>query len=268
MKRRTWLWVLVTLLPTVALAQYGSDMTVSGFLEATWQSEYLWRGFDVFGNQSAMQYTGNIELDGTGFGLQVQGHYANGGGLVAATRWDYNPYYKGAVFKDEAYMLAYQLGYIWFNYPRMSSETADLQEIHGVVAMPKITGIKGLVPAYVLVKLWQAHGFDSGSRVGTANGFAHIFMLDYSFDLPGLIPESPKQPVRIHSELVYNDGVDPRGLVDMDHEWTNLVIGAATDFDIGYDITITPAVNYQFSFEEKVNDDDEFWVTLGAKWSF
>jgi hypothetical protein len=265
------MWLIIAAVPTVTLAQYGSNLSVTGSIDATWQSKYVWRGFNIFGETSAMQYTGDIQVNGTGvgtFGATLQAHIANGGAHVNAQRWDYNPYYQNVAFAGEPYMLAYRVGYVWYNYPRLSSKIGDLQELHGVLSLPKVTGIEGLVPSYVAVKLWQAKS-SSQTTVGNANGWAHIFMLDYNIDLPGLVPESPKQPLHLHSELVYNAGVDPRpGGPGVDSDWSDFVVGASTDFDLGYNISITPSVNYQISMENDVNRDDELWVTLGAKIKF
>jgi hypothetical protein len=93
-------------------------------------------------------------------------------------------------------------------------------------------------------------------------------MMDYSFAIPGPFPETPEQIINLHSELVFNDGVGP-SRTDVDQDWSNFVMGASTDFDLGYGITLTPAVWYQIAMESTVNtDDDEVWATIGLKSSF
>jgi len=92
-------------------------------------------------------------------------------------------------------------------------------------------------------------------------------MLDYSFPIPGLMPDIPEQMVNLHSELVYNDGVHPGGL-NVDHDWSNVVVGVSTDFDLGSNVTLTPALYYQASMETTVNDEDEAWMTLGVRYTF
>ena len=279
--------VVCLVLASVGTAQpdgYGSIYSVTGSVDVAYQSLYMWRGFDVFADKSATQISGDLSLVGTGFGISVLGHVANSGGTTAAgqsmvnsQRWDYNPYYQGALFTESTMMTQYRLGYMYFNYPESSSHAtghaADLQELHAIFALPKVTGVEGLVPTYCLVKLWpnSSNSFTGAGNPngGSSSGFAHVFMLDYEFAIPGPISSIPEQIIRLHSELVFNDGVDPRpGGPGVDHDWSNLVLGAATDFDLGNSITLTPAVYHQLSFEDTVNENDEWWATLGAKYAF
>jgi hypothetical protein len=97
--------------------------------------------------------------------------------------------------------------------------------------------------------------------------------VDYQFAIPGPISAVPEQIIRLHSELIFNDGVDPYPLDPryptlVDHDWSNLVLGAATDIDLGSNIVLTPAINYQITLDKSVHHGDELWATLGAKWTF
>ena len=123
----------------------------------------------------------------------------------------------------------------------------------------------GIVPSYVLVKLWPSN---SDSLGGAASGFAHIFMLDYPWTVSGLIPDVPEQVLNLHAEIIYNDGVDPRG-IGVDHDWSNAVFGISTNFDMGNDLTFTPGIYHQVTMDKSVNDDkDETWVSLNMKYAF
>ena len=276
MKKRILIVLAALAFCSVVQAQGGN--TVTGSVGVTYQSLYMWRGFDVYNDKSAVQIEGDVALSGTGFGVSVLGHRANSSGHENAERWDINPYYQGQFLTDSQWMTQYRLGYIYFNYPDMSESMADLQEIHAILSFPKITGIEGLVPSYVCVKLWPNSSDSltgSGKRdvpipmSGGSSGFAHIAMLDYQFAIPGPLSSIPEQIIKLHSELVFNDGVDPRPMgPGVDHDWSNLVLGASTDFDLGNNITLTPGVYHQLSFEDTVNTSDEWWATLGAKYAF
>ena len=259
----------------------GGDL--HGVFDVTYQSKYLWRGIDVFDDKSAVQPSLDLDLFGTGFGLRVEGHRANSSGFETTERWDYTLYYHNVICPDEAHATNYMIGYRYFNFPDAPldgipagySGDIDLQEMHAVLAWPKILPVQGLVPAYVLVKLWPAKS-DSfvgsqnlgGLTPGTASGFAHIFMLDYGIPIEGLTPETPEQVIRLYSEVVYNDGVDPRG-IGVDHDWTNAVFGIATDFELAKGLALTPAVYYQVTMDSSINDDkDETWFTLGMSYKF
>ena len=116
--------------------------------------------FTEFLRDDPTQIEADLSLTGTGFGVNVLGHQANSSGMVGSQsmvnseRWDYNPYYQGAFLTESTMMTQYRLGYLYFNYPDSSSHLADLQELHAIFSLPKVTGIEGLVPSYVLVKLW------------------------------------------------------------------------------------------------------------------
>jgi hypothetical protein len=286
--RKTVIVLIALAACTLTQAQVpGVGSAVTGSVGVEYQSLYMWRGFNVFAGKSATQISGDLNLVGTGFGMSVLGHVANSGGTTAAgqsmvnsQRWDYNPYYQGALFTESTMMTQYRLGYLYFNYPESSSHvtghSADLQELHAIFSLPKVTGVEGLVPTYVLVKLWPnssnsltGAGKTAPGATGGSSGFAHIFMLDYQFAIPGPISSIPEQIIKLHSELVFNDGVDPRpNGPGVDHDWSNMVLGASTDFDLGNNITLTPAVYHQLSFEDTVNENDEWWATLGAKYAF
>jgi hypothetical protein len=243
----------------------------------------MWRGIDVYGDKSAIQPTVMLDLYGTGFGVSVQGHRANASGFETSERWDTTLFYKNALFMDESYAMQYMVGWRYFYFPDAPldgipaglSGDIDLQEIHAVMSFPKILEVEGLVPTYVLVKLWPA---ESGTFVGsqniagvtngTASGFAHIFMLDYGLPIEDLLPDMPEQVLKLHSEIVFNDGVDPRG-AGVDHDWSNAVFGVSTDFKLAEDVTFTPGIYHQVTMDTTINDDkDETWFTLGLNYSF
>ncbi len=258
--------LFVAIIVMAAAVPVRAQDELHGAVDVTYQSKYLWRGIDVYNDKSAIQPSVMLDLFGTGFGVSVEGHRANSSGHESTERWDYTLFYKNALFADESYATQYMLGWVYYNFPDMSSQVADLQEIHAVLSWPEILPVEGLVPTYCLVKLWPAEG---GSAVGgNASGFAHIFMLDYALPIEGLLPDVPEQILRLHSEFVFNDGVDPRGGV-VDHDWSNAVFGIATDFELAESVTLTPGVYHQLTMDKSINQNsDETWVTLGMKYEF
>ncbi len=257
----------------LAQAQEGE---LHGSIEATYQTKYVWRGFTVYGSKSAIQPAVDLNLFGTGFGVSAMGHRANSSGYELAERWDYTLYYQNRMFADESYATNYRLAWVYYNYPDLSYKNADLQEVHAVVSLPKMLPA-GIVPSYVLVKLWPsksgswvASKFDLAAgqpSTGTASGFAHIFMLDYGLHIEGLVPEIPEHVLNLHAELVFNDGVGPAGQ-NVDQDWSNAVFGVSTDFALAENLTFTPGIYFQISMDKSVNDDDELWSTFGLKYKF
>jgi len=258
--------LFVAIIVMAAAVPVWAQDELHGAVDVTYQSKYLWRGIDVFNDKSAIQPSVILDLYGTGFGVSVEGHRANSSGYESWERWDYTLFYKNALFADESYATQYMLGWRYFNFPDMSSQAYDLQEIHAVLSWPEALPVEGLVPTYCLVKLWPSEG--NSTVGGNASGFAHIFMLDYALPIEGLLPDVPEQILRLHSEFVFNDGVDPRG-IGVDHDWSNAVFGIATDFELAENVTLTPGVYHQVTLDKSINpDSDETWVTLGMKYEF
>jgi hypothetical protein len=255
-----------------------AETNPQGSISVAWGSKYLWRGFDFYDDEAAVHVQTDVNLFDTGFGLSVMGHHAATSGFEDKQRWDFAPYYQNSLFKDQPYVTQYRVGWVYYAYPRLNEgESLDLQEGHLILSWPSILPVEGLVPTYAAVKMWQAN---SESRLADGNGWLHFLMLDYTFPIPNLVSSSSKgQPVRLHSELVYNDGFSPtpaRLVNDWrcvypnpDHDWSHAVFGVSTDFDLGLGITFTPGVFYQRTLNNTINEDDEeLWAGLTLKWSF
>jgi hypothetical protein len=262
-----------------------SDLQVK--FDLTYGSKYVWRGFNVFGSKSAIHPTLDLFCPSTGMGLTVEGHRANSSGYEIFERWDYSLYHHGKAFAGEQYEMMYRLAYVYYNYPQQSSHSRgsnpivdptftldcgsfDLHELHAVMSFPKVMGVEGLVPSYALVKLMPVN---SGTVVGaysptggTASGFAHIFMVDYA--MPYVCPLSGvDRKLNWHSEFVFNDGVAPNG-ANADHDWSNAVVGASTNYDINDNISFKPGLFLQLSFDDSVNTKDQLWSTFSMTCKF
>lgn len=244
----------------------------------TWGSKYLWRGFDFYDDKGAVHLLTDLSLFDTGFGVAVAGHRAAAGGFEDKERWDFTGYYQNRLFKDEPYLTQFRFGWTYYMYPELNAgESLDLQEGQLMLSWPNILPIKGLVPTYEIVTLWQAH---EEGRLADGNGWLHFLMLDYGFSIPNLIGGgSPEQIVKLHSEVMYNDGFSPTPtwpvndwrmvVTNPDHDWSDAVFGVSTDFNLGSGIAFTPALYYQITLNDTFNqDDNELWASLSLKWSF
>lgn len=247
----------------------GVDHNVDGMIGVAWDSQYIWRGFDVFDDESAVHILGDLNF--SGFGLSAAGHRANSSGFEDRERWDYTLYYQNGAFLGEPYATNFRFGWVYYNFPELNEgESIDLQEGQAVLSWPNLLPIKGLCPSYAVVKMWPAK---SGSRLpDSSSGWLHILMLDYGFTIPGLLPDIPEHLIRLHSEIVFNDGVTmvPERR-NPDQDWSHAVFGASTDlaFGPGDSIVFTPAVYYQVTLEQSVNpDESEFWASLSLKYMF
>ncbi len=262
--------VSTVFLLTVGCIVQAQDGELHGSVDMTYLSKYIWRGFDVYPDKSSVQPSIDLDLFGTGFGANVTGHRANASGFEKTERWDYTLYYQNGLFQDEAIATMYRVGWTYFNYPDMSQEDYDIEEIHTILSWPKLCPA-GVVPSYVLVKLWPNSSqslVGAPNSNGTSSGFAHIFMLDYALTTAGFLPDTPEQVLNLHSEVVFNDGVGPAGQ-NVDHDWSNAVFGVSTNFDLAENVILTPGVYHQITMDSSVNDDkDETWLGLSLRCKF
>jgi hypothetical protein len=287
MRKNVLLVAVVVLFGAIALvlAQEGD---IHGAVGYNYDTLHVWRGFLTWGHHSGSNAFIDLDLMGTGFGISTEAHRANASGYEQGERWDYTLYYQNRISADDTYETDYRLSYVYYNYPDMSSHqdyhsprspgSWDLQELNALLSWPNITGVKGLVPRYCIVKLWPSNEDTvvgaANPNGGTASGFAHIFMLDYALPVAGLTAETPEQVLNFHTELVYNDGVDPRpygGYKDSD--WTDFVMGVSTDFDLGNNVIFTPGLYHQITMEDDsatgVSPDHNMtWASLTVKYKF
>jgi len=247
-----------------------SDLQVK--FDMAFGTKYVWRGFNVYGSTAAYHPTLDLFSKSTGIGFSTEGHKAVSD-YEAYERWDFSLYYHGKAFAGEMYEMNYRLAYVYYLYPELNSHkrtSIDLHELHSVLSFPKIFGIEGLVPSYALVKLMPVNsgtvvGANSPSD-GTASGFAHIFMLDYAMPYECPITGLDRK-LNWHTEFVYNDGVAPNG-ANVDHDWSNAVFGASTTYDINSNLSFTPGVFGQLSFDDSVNSEDQLWGTIAMTLKF
>ena len=295
--KKAMLLSTVILLALMSSGYAQDSPQLQGKFDLTYTSKYVWRGFNVFGSKSAIHPSIDLFFPKTNIGFDLTVHRANSSGYEIAERWDYNLYYMNKLFAGEMNEIDYRIGYIYYNFPQQSSHTRgdspaisgalfnpdcgtyDLQEIHTILSFPKILGVEKLVPTYVLVKLWPSNsgttvGANSGQ--GTASGFAHIFMLDYS--VPFTCPLTGiDRDLNLHAEAVYNDGVAPDGGITpvngaprgpADSDWSNAVFGVSTSYDLAENVSFTPGFYYQSSWDSSVNPSDEYWASLSLTCRF
>jgi len=267
------LLVAVILLSTVGFAQAQDELT--GTIDVTYLSAYIWRGFDL--NQGAhgegvIQPSIDLDLYGTGFGLNVFWSRANTGNVNKGTsgtsgslenleELDLTLSYNGSLFDYETYATDYSVGWMYYDYPDNPKKALNAQEMFVSIAWPEICA-EGAVPSYTLIRMWAA---ENGSIVNDLSGWLHVFGVGYDVPVEGMLPDIPEQILHFSVAAVYNEGC---GAAGVDHDWSHAVFGVSTDFDLGNDLTLSPGVYYQSSWESTVNPSDETWCSLSVKYAF
>jgi len=268
--KKVILLTAVILLSATTFVQ-AQDGELSGTASVTLLSEYIWRGFEWFGEDSAIQPSIDLDLYGTGLGLKVLWSKGLGSGNELTERLDFTLYYGNTLYEYETYATDYQIGWMHYNFPDGpwpgTSTSMDLQEIFATLSWPEICP-EGVVPSYTVIKMWP---YEEGSSLADFSGWLHILGVGYDLPVEGLLPDIPEQILHLSAAIVYNDGVnttDPAGIKGQESDWSHAVFGVTTDFDLGNDCTLTPGLYYQSSWEEMVNPSDEFWCSLGVSYAF
>lgn len=233
----------------------GNDITITA--DVTYVTKYIWRGYNLFGADSALQPSVDVDF-GNGFSANVWMSYANGGGNVNGTEYDYTLAYAFSVAEDSAMKTDLSVGYRYYDYPKVNSTVADMQEVFVETAMPELVG-GGVTPRIAWYYMWE--GIRDSALGGGISGSIFDLGIDYAFTLE----QAPELPMTFSWDIVYNDGV-----LGGDHDWSHMVWGLTTAMDcpFGTGGTITPGVYFQNSWEDTVNTSDELWASLSYSLTF
>ncbi|MHC4552372.1 MAG: hypothetical protein ACYSUT_06350 [Planctomycetota bacterium] len=224
-------------------------------VDATYVTKYIWRGYNVLGADSAFQPSVDLAVGNLSF--NVWASYANGSGHVDATEYNYAVAYALSVAEDSAAKTDLSIGYRYYDFIKISSKTADMQEIFVEAAMPELVG-GGVTPRIAWYQMWE--GDDGSNGVDKTAGAIFDLGVDYDFTLE----QAPELPMTASWDVVYNDGVG-----GVDHDWSHMVFGLATAYECEKTGgTFTPGIYYQCSWEDDINTSDELWAALSYSLTF
>ena len=248
----------VILLSATTFAQAQDELT--GTVDVTFLSQYIWRGIEMYGQKSAIQPSIDLDLYDTGLGLNVLMVRANSSGYESSEELRYTLSYGNSLYEHETYATDYQVGWTYYDFPHVPSEN-DMQEYFATLSWPEICP-EGVVPSYTVIKM---SAVQSNSQASEAGGWIHILGLGYDLPVEGLLPDTPEQILHLSAATVYNGGAAAAGV---DHDWSHAVLGVSTDFDLGNDCTLRPGLYYQKAFEHNNLFNDEFWFSIGVSHAF
>ena len=225
-------------------------------LDLTYVSKYLSKGAEGYGQQGGLFKTIDIDLYGTGFGINVKHRNATSRGYVDKERFDFRPYYKSQLFKGEPYATNYNLSVGYEYYPGLARNKANTTyEWIFAFSWPNIMP-KGFTPSYIAHYEYPA---GSNYRYNYITGWVHRFGLSYDLD----VPELP-QALRLSSEVAYTDGLGGDA-----HDWSYATFGLATGFKISDNLSFVPGLYHQISMDDSVAArDDITYCKLSMKYKF
>jgi hypothetical protein len=268
----------VIFLSTVGFTQAQDEL--SGTIDVTYLSTYTWYGIDrIVGahGKGVTQTTLDLDLYDTGLGLSTRWILPNTGSvgkgsLVNAEELWLTLDYSNSCFEYETYATDYTIGWTYYDFPDMSSSFSDTQEMFASLSWPEICPT-GVVPSYTLVRMWKSESGHPSSPAAAKgvpqndiSGWLHIIGLGYDLPVEDLLPDLPEQILHLSAAFVWNDGAGGPGV---DHDFSHLVLGVTTDFDLGNDLTLTPGIYHQNTSEKTVNSDEDLtWVSVGLKYAF
>jgi hypothetical protein len=244
--------------PVAAIA----DKPMVFTLDASYVTKYIWRGFDMLDDKAAFQPSANLALE-NGLNFNVWSSWAgtskNDGDVstVDKTQFNYTVSYKN-MFGEDCYLTSYNIGWRYYDFTKIDSERADMQEGFIELAWPNLIG-SGFVPRYAYYHMWAAR---SGGAAVDNGGPIHDIGLDYTWTFN----DAPELPMKFSADAVYNDGT---GADSVDHDWSHILWGLSTSMTCPVTgAKVTPGIWYQTSMEDTVNENDEFWGGLSYALTF
>ena len=241
----------------------GDDLTIT--LESSYASKYLWMGYDVFSDDGGA-FQPSVNFDWNGLFVGAMGSFADESGHQSQERLDYYGGYGRRWFEDDIYALDTLVSVTFYDGLHGGSSagtrsTSDLLEMGFGMFMPKLIplGSSYLIPSYSL--FYESDEFrDDEARPD--RGWLQKFDVSYNLPIPALIPEQENQFIQFDCNIMYNDGI-----LDSDPSWSHTGMGINTTFEWNR-FFFTPAVKYQYSFEDTVNPENEIYAVLSIGYSF
>ncbi len=240
----------------VARAEGARTIGVSA--EASLVSGYVWRGYDLTNNNPAFQPNVTLDLFQTGLTVNIWYSFAFDRDYEDVDEFDYTVAYGGMLFEEERYAIEYSVNYVYYDLTKVNSQEFDIQEVGGGIALPNLLplGPSSLVPSYYCGYLWEV--YDRGPK----DGWFNIIGLGYDVPVPTLLPWQEEQTLSLATDITHNDGA-----FGSESDWSHATASVSTSFE-WKGLTLTPSATYQWSFEDTVNDEDEFWGTLALGYVF
>ena len=251
--------IMLILLPAVSSVHAeGSWLQKSSInLKATYASKYMWRGYDVQNNVPAFQSDLSFNISDTGLYAGLWYSAA----LYSRPEWgewdEVDGYigYAQSMFSDKRYSLEYDAAfthYYFFRIPRIN----DTEDVMLSLKLPNALPLFGsyLVPRIKTYYSWYPH-------VESIHGIWFAVAALYDFPLPSFLNARGDRKLSWILESYHRELHYPHQLVDKG--WNNIMTGFSTAVKWnGY--TFEPGINYQWSIEDTVDNENEFWVMFSV----
>ncbi len=229
---------------------------LSATFDFTYASKYMWHGFDIFNDHGSFQPSLTIQYQN--FYAGVWAALPDSSGFENLKEIDYYIGYDHSFLSEERYAIDVSLLYTYFDFP--NDPSVEAQELAWGISLPQLIplGESNLVPSYM--GYYNTEGFTSNNV--TDNGWFHDFGLSYSISLPSSPVTQDDQSLDLEWFITYNDGAFG---TDSGFSHTEISVGTTWVWNSFY---LSPKIAYQWSFEDTVNDEDDFYALVSTGVTF
>lgn len=258
MKRNTlsimFVFVLMLFNPTVYAQDFLEELSTT--FDFTYGSKYMWHGFDVFDDHGGFHPSVTVQYHNLYVGVWAA--LPSTSGFEDLQEIDYYIGYDHSFLEEERYAIDVSILYTYFDFPNDSS--IEAQEFGFGFSMPQLIplGDSFLVPGYMAY--FNTEGFSSNNP--TEDGWFHDVGFSYSLLLPASPVTQEEQTLDIGWMVTYNDGAYG---TDAGFSHTTASLSTTWEWNALY---FSPLIAYQWSFEDTVNDEDEFYAMISTGISF
>ncbi len=238
-----------------ALDVGGEELGVT--FDFTYASKYLWHGIDVFNDHGAYQPA--VMFNFRNYFAGVWGSWPAASGSEGWKELDLFIGFTRPFFEEETFAVNTKFDYWYVSHPSTDSNR-DVQQLSATFSMPNMfpIGPSSLVPSYSIFHI--SEGIQKEKTIN--NGWFQTLGLSYDFPISPLLPDQEKQAITASWDINFNDGV-----FGGDSGLSHSTLKLSTAFVYGR-MYLIPSINYQWSFLETVNREDDFYFTIGMGYRF
>jgi hypothetical protein len=250
-----------------AMAGEAKDWGVTADL--TLASKYMTDGFNVGGNHAAWMPSLAINTTVPGFYLMFWSALPTDRNRQQYDEYDFMARYSHNFLEGSPFKVNLHGYYDYWAYPHdeltqdkhgqtIAPQNFRGQKLHGGISLLELLPIAGahLVPSYNYYYWFpdQKDLFQAGAH--------HELLLNYSHELPVFIPGAKKQDITLGGSLNYHDGV-----FGVESGWSHTTAHVSTSV-AALGCTFGASANYQWSYIESVDPENEFWATVSITKKF
>lgn len=231
--------------------------------DVTVASKYMAHGFNINGDHVSVQPSLHVDTKIPGLQLAAWAGLPADRDFRGQDEFDYLLKYNTTLGGDSVWAVklnAYVDYWLYPNHPgagEIDEKTGEVNpdlkgwKFNGGLSLPNLLPVGGtkIVPGYNYY-YWTPQNEDDFEAGGV-----HEITLNCGVPVAG-------QSIDLGTSLNYHDGV-----FGVEPGWSHATAQVASTFKAGT-AKITPSVNYQWSFEDSVNDEDEFWAALSVAADF